>query len=400
MAEKLFLDCSSGISGDMFSGALIDLGFDINVLRKELSKLKLDDFKVSTREVSKKGVRALKFDVHIHKHQHHHRTYKDIEAIYKKSSLDKKIISRALDVFKVLADAEALVHGTTRNKVHFHEVGAVDSIVDITTVAAGIHYLGITDIACSPLNLGGGMINMEHGRLPVPAPATAELLKGVPVYSGTSEGELTTPTGAALVKVLCSEFISFPSGIISKIGYGAGEKELHSTPNILRAFLLESEATPGSGYDKDTVIIIETNIDDQNPQCFEYVMEKLFEKGALDVYLTPIIMKKSRPAIMLSVISGKEKCLDLIESILTETTSFGVRYYEVPRIILQREIRKIKTRFGMADIKLGIAGGKILKVSPEYESIKELARKSKKPILEVIREVQSVIEKAGIRKGR
>ncbi len=393
-----YFDCFSGISGDMFLGALVDAGVSTARLKKELSRLPVRGYKLSAKTVKRAGFAATKVDVEVRSPNSEVRTPKkwsDIEKIIKASSLSKDIKQKGLAIFKNLFKAEAKVHGERFDKIHLHELGAVDCMVDIFGTLIGLSILGVRDVYASRVNLGSGTVKTAHGILPVPAPATLQLLKRAPVYSSGVNYELTTPTGAALISGLAVNYCSIPDMLVSEIGIGAGGKNFQKTPNILRMFVGQSteysvptsllrEAKQWGDVGAD-VTVIETNIDDMNPQVYDYVIDLLLKYGALDVFLTPIIMKKSRPAVKLSVICNDDKKDELIKTILKETTSIGVRFYKVRRKILQREIKAVKTKYGKIKIKVSRDENDILKASPEYEDCKKSAKKYKVPLLDVMR---------------
>ena len=294
-----YFDCFSGISGDMTLGALVDAGVGIDALRAELAKLGLPGYEIKSEKVMRAGLAATKVHVILNEQEQPARHLSDIRRIIEASTLSSSIKQKSIAIFVKLAEAEASVHGTTPDKVHFHEVGAVDAIVDIVGTIIGLDLLGITAVAGSPINVGSGTIKTAHGILPVPAPATVELLKGIPAYGSSIPFELTTPTGAAIISTLSSSFGPMPRMRINRIAHGAGSKDFQGRPNILRLMIGELVAA----YEEDTSIIIETNIDDMNPQIYDHVIDRLMKAGAHDVYLTPIIMKKGRPAILLSALT-------------------------------------------------------------------------------------------------
>jgi len=394
--KLLYLDCFAGISGDMFLGAMLDLGLSLRVLRTELAKLKLDGYRILTQRVIKQDIRATKFDCFVTKHVAHHpplprlrrasRSYSNIAAMIRKSALSDSVKQRALNVFRRIGEAEAKIHGVPLKKIHFHEIGAVDSIVDIVGACVAVKALGVSEIHAAPPPLGSGLVETAHGRFPLPAPATLELLRGRPTQSSSERVELVTPTGAALLTEFCAEFGPMPAMTIEKIGYGAGTRDLKTTPNVLRAVLgVASAASSRSSDEADTISVLETNIDDMNPQLFSDVMERLLAVGALDVFLTPVQMKKNRPGTLLTVLCGLSDVERMAGLLLTHTTSFGVRVHEVRRHKLQREIVKVKTKFGKIDVKLGRRGGKLVTSAPEYESCKRAAVKAGVAVKEVYR---------------
>ncbi|MDH3973110.1 MAG: nickel pincer cofactor biosynthesis protein LarC [Deltaproteobacteria bacterium] len=381
-----YLDCFSGISGDMMVGAFIDAGLPLEKLESEIKKLPLDGYRLSCERVKKNGIDAAKFSVHLEKEQHH-RHYSDIRDIIEKSSLKDEVKKMSLSVFAAIAEAEGKVHAIPPEKVHFHEVGAIDSIVDIVGAAIGMDHFRIASVATSPLVTGTGIVKCDHGPMPIPAPATAELLKGVPFAHSEEKFELVTPTGAAIVNVLASSHGEIPPMSIETIGYGAGEKDLHSRPNLLRVFLGEAEHAAGS-YEEDTVLVLEASIDDMNPQFFEPLVEELFEAGALDVAMMPLYMKKYRPATLLQVIipeTLKDKAAAII---FRGSTTIGIRSHLAKRSKLRRSERKILTSFGEVRVKEISGPGGIKALRPEYDELKRLSTSTKLSIVQVNLQVQ------------
>lgn len=378
-----YFDCFSGISGDMILGALIDAGLGIEELKSELKKLKLTGYDISTKRTEKKGISGTKFEVIVlEKHQERHLS--DIFEIIEHSSLDRKIKNKAKDVFSALAKVEAEIHNQPVEKVHFHEVGAIDALIDIVGVMIGMQRLNIEQVVASKLHVGTGFVQCAHGTLPVPAPATLKLLSNVPIYSTGIENELVTPTGAAIITTLCENFGDIPSMKVEKIGYGAGSRDL-PIPNMLRVLIGDSKIEPI----EDRVLLLETNIDDMNPQFYDYVMEVLFQKGAKDVFLTPIHMKKNRPGVILSVISPLNKKDELLDVLFAETTTLGIRISEViKRQKLERKIETVDTQFGKVNVKISFTGGKIRDIVPEYEECKKIAQEYQLPIKQVYEEVK------------
>lgn len=388
--KVLYLDCFSGISGDMFLGAMLDLGLDKNVFIEELKKINLPNYNLDIKKSTNKGISGT--DVYVNTtEQHPHRGLKEIYDIIDKSLLKDDVKKRSKDAFLKLAHAEAKVHGTTPDKIHFHEVGAVDSIVDIVGACILIDMLGVEKIFASKVNVGHGIVKCAHGVLPVPAPATLELLKGIPVYSQGEEGELTTPTGALLLSIFVDGFGKMPSGNIEKIGYGLAKAE-RSSPNVLRAMILDKDEKITSGLQTDEVFVLEANIDDMNPEFFDKVLSDLLIEGALDAFLEFTVMKKSRPGIKLTCICTKNKKEKLIEIILMQTTTIGVREYKVKRTKLIRDIKMLKTKLGNIRVKVSKKGDKIIRITPEYEDLKKLAITYDISILETYRKVLIEIE--------
>ena len=382
--KTAYFDCFSGISGDMILGALIDAGLNLDELKDELKKLKIAGFEINTEKVTRNSISGIKFSVEIQE-GHVHRHLNDIIKILKNSSLDEDVKRTSEDIFQRLAEIEAKIHNTTVDKIHFHEVGALDSIVDIIGSVIGVKKLGIERIYSSRIHLGTGFANTQHGKIPVPVPATSELLKDIPVYSTGIESELVTPTGAVIISTLSSGFGEMPYMKIENIGYGAGSKVL-KIPNLLRVFVGEILE---ENYEKDEVILVETNIDDMNPEFFDYVTEKLFAEGALDVYKTPIFMKKNRPAILLSVIIPEEKLNRAVSIIFSETTTLGVRIQRINRQKLTREIVPVETKYGLIEIKVSKFGTEIKNLSPEYENCKHIAEKLGVSLKEVFEEAKA-----------
>jgi uncharacterized protein (TIGR00299 family) protein len=387
--KLLYLDCFAGISGDMLLGALIDLGVSESALRAELAKLSLHGYRIESRRVMKQNIAATKFDCveeeHGHHHHHHHRGYTDIAAMIEQSALSDAVKRRAVSVFRRLGEAEAKIHGVPLEKIHFHEIGAVDSIVDIVGACVALELLGAERVVAAPPPLGAGFVETAHGKFPAPAPATLELMRGLPAGTLTEQGELVTPTGAALLAEFCASFSpTIPAMLVGKIGYGAGTRELAKTPNVLRAVLGEATAaTATASAETDSVAVIEANIDDMNPQWFGDVMERLLVNGALDVFLTPVQMKKNRPGTLLTVLCEPGDADRFAELVLAHTTSFGVRIHEARRRILAREIVRMATRFGEIEVKIGRLNGKVVTRSPEYESCKRAASLANATVKEV-----------------
>ena len=386
-----YFDCFSGISGDMTLGALVDAGVGIEVLRTQLEKLHLPGYEITALKVARAGIQATKVHVCLDGKEQPARHLSDIRSIIETSTLSSSIKQKSIRIFERLAQAEAKVHGTTPDRVHFHEVGAVDAIVDIVGSIIGLEVLGITNIAGSAINLGSGTIKTSHGTMPVPAPATAELLKNIPSYGSSVPFELTTPTGAVILSALGSAFGLMPQMRISRTAYGAGDKEIPEQPNVLRLMIGE----PTAAYEEDSSIVIETNIDDMNPQVYDYLIEKLMKQGAQDAYLTPIIMKKGRPAILLSVLTDRAKTDVLLDTIFRETTSIGVRIREVGRKKLTREIKEVDTGYGKVRIKISKRGDEILTATPEYEDCRRIAEERKIPLKQVMEETASQFSRKG-----
>lgn len=431
----LYYDCFSGISGDMNLGALVDIGVDKEYLKNELLKLNINGYKLKSKRDVKNGISGTKIDViiehhnhyqsniikheHTHGHnhdnstqkhtheingEHQHRNLKDIETIISNSSLNENVKKISLEIFKKVAVAEGKIHNKNIDEVHFHEVGALDSIVDIVGAAICFDYLKVDKIKSSTVEVGSGFVKCAHGVLPVPAPATAEILKDIPIKSNIPF-EATTPTGAAILAYAVDKFEDSKDFRIKKIGYGIGSKDNKEIPNVLRVFIGEEDSEDCStdkykvnsykdicsDFIQDEVEVIECNIDDMNPEIYEYIMELLFENGALDVYLTPIIMKKERPGVKLSVLYTSDKEEIIKEIVLMQTTTLGFRKYKAQRNMLKRDFSKVKTKYGEITLKNAYYKKKIIKSKPEYEECKRIALENNININEVYKEVLSKI---------
>ena len=383
--KTAYFDCFSGISGDMIIGALLDLGLDFNFLKNELKKLDLKNYEIKSRKIIKNRIASTKFDVIIkHEHNHEERNLKEINKIIKKSKLDNETKTVIKKIFLKIANAEAKIHNKPVDKIHFHEIGAIDTIIDIAGAVIGLKKLGIEKVCCSKLNVGTGFVEFSHGKWPVPAPATAEILKNVPVYNNNAEAELVTPTGAAIITTFAEKFGEMPLVKIEKIGYGAGTKDLEQ-PNVLRVFLGEME-----NNGNETINIIETNIDNMNPEIYPYVIDRLMENDALDAYLTNIIMKKGRPAIKLTVLCEVENTDKLCNIIFDETTTLGVRIFPAAKKKLDREVKTIKTKYGNIRVKISKLDNEVKNIMPEYDDCVKIAKSKKIPLKKVYEEVKKL----------
>jgi pyridinium-3,5-bisthiocarboxylic acid mononucleotide nickel chelatase len=379
-----YFDCFSGVSGDMTLGALLDAGCDLVRLRAELHGLQVPGWELSAEKVWKNGMAATYAHVKT-EDQQKHRPLSAILQILQDSQLAPSVRDRASAIFQKLGEAEARVHDVPIEKIHFHEVGAVDAIVDIVGACIGFDALGIEKFACSPLNVGGGTVKMAHGVLPIPAPATANLLQGKPTYSSGVQRELVTPTGAAIVATLCDSFGPQPPISVSAIGYGAGAADLEGQPNVLRIMIGEAAEKTVPGYDQE-ITVIEANLDDMNPQIYGYFQEKALAAGALDVFTTPVQMKKNRPGTLLTVLCQPADAQTLMTLIFAETTTFGVRTHAAQRRVLPREFVKVTTSFGEVRVKLSRVNGRVLHVAPEYDDCRKLAEEKNVPLQRVISE--------------
>ncbi|HMD34551.1 MAG TPA: nickel pincer cofactor biosynthesis protein LarC [Vicinamibacterales bacterium] len=398
MSRVLYFDCFSGISGDMTLGALLDAGLPLADLQKALGTLALGDAHVHAERVLRTGVSATKFSVHEHKHEHGHehhhpehphdhphghghphRNLAEIFGLIDTSALSKDGRDRAKAMFQRLGEAEAAIHGMSIDKVHLHEVGALDSIIDIVGTVFAMEWAGADRVVASPLNVGGGMVKSAHGTFPVPAPATVKLLGGAPVYSGEVQKELVTPTGALIVTTYATSFGPIPSMTMDRVGYGAGERDDATTPNVLRV-LMGEEAAERSG---DRVTVIECEIDDMNPQIFGVAMEKLYAAGAFEVFYVPVQMKKNRPGTLLTVIGPPGKRPAIADVIFRETTTIGLRHYEVARECLKREIVSVQTPLGAVRFKIAWRDGRIVNATPEFDDVAKVAAIHNLPVKDV-----------------
>ena len=378
-----YFDCFSGISGDMTLGALVDAGVELSALEAELRRLNLPNWKISAEKVKRGAIFATQVKVEAAE-THHHRGLTEILRLIGQANLAPRIAERATRIFRRLGEAEAKVHHVDVEKVHFHEVGAVDAIIDIVGAAIGFELLGIDEFACSPLDVGTGNVKTAHGMLPVPAPATAELLRGSPTYSSGIAKELVTPTGAAIATTLATRFDEMPAINLQTIGYGAGSADLADRPNVLR--LLVGDAVgmeKGERWDVP-VTVIEANLDDMNPQIYGYFVEQALAAGALDVFSTPVQMKKNRPGILVTLMCESASVNKLIDLIFRETTTIGVRTHEVRRRTLEREIVPVATPLGEVRMKVSRMNGTMLNATPEYEDCRQIAAQKGVPLKQVI----------------
>src|SRR5262245_23062987 len=394
MGRVLYFDCFSGISGDMALGALLDAGLPFDDLQRALGSLALGDAHVHADRVLRAGVSATKFTVHAtephapeHRHEHHgahdhlhdhgshgdgaHRTLEEIFHLIDHSSLTPPGRERAKAMFRRLGEAEAAIHHMPVDRVHLHEVGAIDSIIDIVGIVHAMEWASADRVVCSPLNVGGGMVQSAHGLFPVPAPATVKLLGDAPVYSGRVQKELVTPTGALIATTFASAFGALPAMSIERVGYGAGDRDDPETPNVVRVLIGREADGPQTG---DRVTVLECEIDDMNPQIFGVVMERLYAAGALEVFYTPVQMKKNRPGTLLTVVAAPDRRPHLTEVIFSETTTIGLRHYEVDRECLQREIVTVETPIGPVRFKVARHHGRVVNATPEFDDCVALAR--------------------------
>ncbi len=413
MANLLYFDCFSGISGDMILGAFLDAGLPLDELKRALGSLAVDGLDISATKVLRAGVSATKFRVHepgtshsalstapdaprtspdaprtshnhshsSHSHHHEHRSLADILRLIDRSALSAAGRDRAKALFQRLGEAEAAIHQMPVERVHLHEVGALDSIVDIVGAVFALEWAGVDRIVCSPLNVGGGTVDSAHGHFPVPAPATLRLLseKGAPFYSGRIQQELVTPTGALIATEYATSFEPLPPMTAERVGYGAGDRDFADVPNVLRIMIGRgADSRPG-----DRVVVIECEIDDMNPQLYGAAMERLYAAGALEVFYVPVQMKKNRPGTLLTVIAAPDRRTALMEIVFSETTTIGLRYHEVARECLRREMVPVETPLGTVRVKLAWRDGRVVNAVPEFDDCVALATKHQVPVKEV-----------------
>ncbi|PYS78005.1 MAG: nickel pincer cofactor biosynthesis protein LarC [Acidobacteria bacterium] len=386
--RTLYFDCFAGISGDMTLGALVGAGADERALTERLALLDVQGYEISFEEVERSGISATRANVRLTKDEHHHRHLADIRGIILRSRLGDLVKERAARIFTRLAEAEARVHNVAVESIHFHEVGAVDAIVDVVGACIGFELLGVERFEASALHVGSGTVEMAHGRFPVPPPAVAELLRGAPVYSTDIRGELVTPTGAAIVATLCESFGPMPTMRLLSTGYGAGAREYKNFPNVLRVLVGESESDgEGAGEsaaERDELLtVVETNVDDVSPQVLGHVLEQALARGALDCYLTHVQMKKNRPGVLVTILCRNEDREAMLDLLLAETPTLGARSYTVRRRALEREAVTVETEFGRIAVKVGRLRGHAVSATPEYEECREAALRAGVPLREV-----------------
>ncbi len=401
-----YFDCFSGASGDMILGALLDAGLSLELLKQELAKLGLSHYDIAKAAVTKNGIAGAQALVnighehghdhsHAHEPHHHHRHLEDITEIINKSALSEVIKSDSIRIFRRLAEAEAKVHNTTPDQIHFHEVGAMDAIIDVVGGVIGIHALEIDTIICSPLHVGTGTVECAHGVLPVPAPATAELVRGKPIYSTGVQGELLTPTGAAILTTLAREFGPLPAMTVECVGHGAGTAD-RSIANMLRVFI-GSAPQPDTMFTLEQTATIETTIDDMNPQIYAYLIETAIQMGALDVFCAPVQMKKNRCGTLVTILCCPEMVATFSDFLFRETTTIGLRWRLDNRYTLQREFMTVDTRFGAISCKTAIRGNQIINVTPEYEDCKRAAVERNVALKTVMEEARCNALAAGLK---
>ncbi|MCD9066200.1 nickel pincer cofactor biosynthesis protein LarC [Staphylococcus pasteuri] len=382
MSNALYLDCHAGIAGDMLLSALVDIGANPQEIENELKKLPIDTFSLHFNKVMKQGIQATSLKIDFEE-SHHHRKASDIYNIIDNSTLNDRVKTRSKAIFNVIAHAEAKIHGMSVDEVHFHEVGAMDSIIDIIGGCIALELLDIDILYCSPIPTGNGRIKIAHGVYPIPAPATAEILKGIPLAQFNVSSELTTPTGAAFAKSLVNSFGTFPANTMKNIGYGAGTKEF-DFPNVLRVIQFE---VLDQQNEADQVQVIECQIDDMTAEMLGDIMENTVNQKVLDIFYTPIIMKKQRPATQLTVICKPDYKSTIEDFILTHTSTLGVRSYTVNRRILSRQYHDIETPYGNVSVKLAYKNDELIKAKPEFDQIKEIAKKYNQNIQTIYQQI-------------
>jgi pyridinium-3,5-bisthiocarboxylic acid mononucleotide nickel chelatase len=382
--KTLYFDCFAGASGDMILGALISVGVDQHVLVEQLQSLGVGGWQIEFERVDRSGISATYARVQT-AHEHAHRHLADILKIIYDSGLSDRVKDRAARIFSRLAEAESRVHNQPIEKIHFHEVGAIDAIIDICAAAVAFDLLGVENFVCSSLRVGTGMTEMAHGRFPIPPPAVAELLKGKPIYAGDIEGEFVTPTGAAIITTVCEEFGPLPAMKVEASGYGAGTRDHKNFPNVLRVFV--GQAGAAEAANDQSLLMIETNIDDMSPQLFGHVLERAFELGALDCFLTPAQMKKNRPGMLISILCRPDEREKFLQMLFAETTTIGARSYQVLRRALARETVRVETQFGLIDVKVAQISSNpndgSVNAMPEFEQCREAAKKAGVALREV-----------------
>ncbi|HXL81319.1 MAG TPA: nickel pincer cofactor biosynthesis protein LarC [Pyrinomonadaceae bacterium] len=374
--KTLYFDCFAGASGDMILGALVAAGVNPQELKDQLALLGVPGYAIEFETVKRSGISATYARVQTAP-EHAHRHLSHILKIIYDSRLAGSVKDRAGKIFSRLAEAEARVHNEPIEKVHFHEVGALDAIIDVVGAVICFDLLGIEHFASSALHVGSGMVEMDHGRFPVPPPAVTELLKGAPFYASDIEGELLTPTGAAIITTVCSEYGALPQLKLEQTGYGAGTREYEKFPNVLRVLIGKTQDAQRTDA---RLWMLETNVDDMSPQVFGHVMERAFELGALDCYFTPIQMKKNRPGVLLSVLCREDEREKLLDLLFSETTTLGIRSYQVERRALERRTVRVETQYGPIDVKVAALNGHIVKQMPEYEQCRQAARNANVPL--------------------
>jgi pyridinium-3,5-bisthiocarboxylic acid mononucleotide nickel chelatase len=393
--KTLYFDCFAGASGDMILGALVALGVSESELLAEIAKLNFSNYEIKFETVDRAGLSAVKATIKV-PHENAHRHLSTIVNIINESGLTENVKRRAIEIFQNLGAAEAKMHNIPIEKVHFHEVGAMDAVIDICAACIGFELLGVEQFACSKIHVGSGTVKMAHGTFPVPPPAVAELLRDVPIYSTEITGELVTPTGAAIIATVCRDYGKIPAMRVQSVGYGAGTRKYKDFPNVLRLMIGAVESQPlDSRFESETqtLVLLETNVDDMSGQIAGFVLERALAAGALDCWLTPIVMKKSRPGVKISILSERADAGKFKDLLFSETTTLGVRVAEIARHALHREIVKVSTEFGEIEIKLARTNGEIVKAAPEFEQCRAAALKANVALREVERAALQAWEK-------
>ena len=386
-----YFDCFAGASGDMIVAAMLDAGLDAEFLRAQLTTLGIENLDIKLTETKRAGIKAVSFEPVAPK-QDHDRNVEQISKIINQSKISERAKKTAIAIFDRIARAEAVVHNQTPDDIHFHEVGAIDSIVDVVSASVGVDALGVEKVYCSALNVGGGIAKCAHGIMPVPAPATAELLRGIPIAGGPGQAELLTPTGAAILTTVVDEFCPLPSMDIETIGYGAGSMQFEDFPNVLR--LIVGQAAAENSADTDTICVLESNIDDVSGELLGFATEKLLEDGALDVFTTPICMKQNRPAAQISVICKVEDAQRLERVLFEQGLTFGIRKQILQRSKLTRDFVTVPTEFGEIRIKTGLLNGRIVNAKPEFSDCVWSAKKHNVPVKAVLDAAMAAWEKS------
>ncbi|MDQ3755846.1 MAG: nickel pincer cofactor biosynthesis protein LarC [Acidobacteriota bacterium] len=389
--KTLYFDCFAGASGDMILGALVSAGVDARLLVEHLARLNVEGFEISFETVDRSGISATRAHVQA-RDERQHRHLSDILKLIEASSLTESVKKRAAKIFIRLGEAEARVHNVALEQIHFHEVGALDAIVDVVGACIGFELLGVEKFMASPLHVGSGTVEMAHGRFPVPPPAVVELLRDAPIYATDIKGELMTPTGAAIISSVCEDFGPLPALRVARTGYGAGAREYGNFPNVLRVFIGESAAA----NETEKALVVETNIDDCSPQLIGHVMERVLAAGALDCYFTPVQMKKNRPGVLVTILCRLPDRETMFELLFSETTTIGVRCYEVERRTLDRVFVSVQTSFGAVSIKVARLNGRVVNATPEFEECRTAALRAGVPLREVEAEAREVFMRLGV----
>ncbi len=386
MTKMAYLDCFSGISGDMFLGALLDAGLSFQALSTAIGSLPMAGYGLDVKKETRHHIVGTRFIVTVHGEKQPHRNFKAIRSIISESGLSDAVKEKSIAIFRILAEAEAQVHGVPPEEIHFHEVGAVDSIIDVVGGVYGIEALGIGALYASAMPLGSGFVKTAHGKMPLPAPATVAILKDIPIYDAGVRHETVTPTGAALVRGLADSFGQLPPMAVDRVGYGAGQADLQDRPNLLRIMIGRLQ----SATEADTVVLLEANVDDVSAEWLGYVMERLFEAGALDVAFLPLQMKKNRPGVQIQVMGPVGQTEGLMDILFHEGISLGIRFQHIQRIVLQRSEAEVESPWGKMRVKRVTDRKGATRFAPEYEACREIALKSGRPLREIFKWVETL----------